>query len=69
MDVPQLGETFLITILFLSGCVTCTLICSEMSECFSFLTQCAFENKDMVKASLKVNLTKFIRVTSAQESG
>ena len=70
MDVPQLGESsFLITIFLLSGCATCTQICSEMSECFSFLTQCAFEDKDMVKASLNVKLTKFIRVTSAQESG
>ena len=70
MDVPQLGESsFLITIFLLSGCATCAQICSEMSECFSFLTQCAFEDKDMVKASLNVKLTKFIRVTSAQESG
>ena len=70
MDVPQLGESsFLITIFLFSGCATCTQICSEMSECFSFLTHCAFEDKDMVKASLNVKLTKFIRVTSAQESG
>ena len=70
MDVPQIGETsFLITIFLLSGCAACTLICSKMSKCFSFLTQCAFEDKDLVKTSLNVNLTKFIRVTSAQESG
>lgn len=34
-----------------------------------FLTQCTFEDKGMVKTSLNVNLTKSIRVTSAQESG